>query len=634
MYDDIYSDSEKTIQSPTNCQLDEFEDTIPQPKIQTIEERYKKIEKIGQGGMGTVYKVLDMQLNRIVALKILNLDNKISSEQIQRFIREAKILANFHHPNIVTIYDICQEEQKIYYSMDYIQGSTLQELIEKKGPLAEKKALQIIIRVAKALQVIHSNGIVHRDIKPSNIVYTPTHEIKLLDFGTAKLESDNNLTRMNEFLGTVLFASPEQFNNSNSVDLRSDIYSLGVTFYFLLAGEPPFRGTSAEIIGKHLFGPVPSLEDKVSKHVNSMMMKMLAKKPEERYQNIAQFFEDVLHPEQSKKDADSTQYTLWTHHIVRKDPFFAKYLKKIIYIDEDSGQSMLDMTTPTWNAFPYKQKKHAIQQYQLIYAQSYGMSPEQTFVCKDVSFTMQFIPPGRFLMGAGGKEKYKHASEMPQHIVVISTPFWMSQTPITKKQWKMITKETPWRGQENQLSSSECPAIYISWDDINRKFLSQLQNEYALPTEAEWEYACKAGMMTAHFWDNGEDDYSLETLDKYIWFANNTVKKQRAYAPVVKQKLPNPWGLYDMIGNVWEKCSDIYDKYSIEEQCNPQGGTQGIYRVDRGSSWDSNATECRAAKRSFSTQQANDAYTGFRLVKKLQCIKNIFNSTINVTKIE
>jgi serine/threonine-protein kinase len=585
-----------------------------------IEKRYKIIEKVGQGGMGSVYKAIDKKLNRLVALKIMITKGNVKPEKIQRFIREAALIATFKHPSIVTIYDIQQDEDKICYCMDFIEGDTLEKIISLKGKFTEKEALRAIIRIAQTLQIVHAHGIIHRDIKPSNIIVTPNNEIKLLDFGTAKLEGEKSITQTGAFLGTLAFASPEQLNKSSEVDLRTDIYSLGITFYYLLTGEPPYRGTSFEVISQHYFAPIPPLPNGITSHTEKILQKMMAKNPSDRYSSMTELLEAIAYGANQKKysttTADEKTYTttkspsLWSHYIINNEEYFQKNIKKITYRDKQSGQTILDMTAPAWCKLPIKLQKKYSQLYQLIYAKSYGLEVESTFYTNDISITMRLIPPGRFLMGENINEKYKQINEIPQHIVVISKPFWMAKYPITKKQWKIVTKETPWRGQLYTLSNNDSPATYISWNDICENFLPRLDNEYELPTEAQWEYACRAGTTTPYFWGNEQ-----KKIDSYAWYKQNTA--QREYAQNIGNKKTNPWGMADIIGNIWEKCNDIFDKYTIDQAKDPQGGKQGVFRIERGASWQSNASECRSARRSFSKPTTKESTTGFRLIRNI-----------------
>ena len=176
-------------------------------------DRYELLEEIGRGGVGIVYKARDSKRNRIVAIKLLEKKN-IRKEEIKRFVREAKIIAGFKHPNIVTIHDIVSEQEHIFFSMDLVEGDTLEKLVTVKGKFTEKESLSIILKVAKVLQVVHAKEIVHRDIKPSNIMITPDRTIKILDFGTAKLEGDESLTCTGAFVGTLAFGAPEQFTHA------------------------------------------------------------------------------------------------------------------------------------------------------------------------------------------------------------------------------------------------------------------------------------------------------------------------------------------------------------------------------------------------------------------------------------
>ena len=277
--------------------------------------RYELLEEIGRGGAGIVYKARDTKLNRIVALKILEKRN-IRPEEVQRFIREAQIIASFKHNNIVTIHDIAEDESNIFFSMDLEEGDTLEKLVAVRGRFSEKEALSIILKVAKVLQVVHAKNIVHRDIKPSNIMITASRDIKVLDFGTAKTGNETTLTRTGAFIGTIAFAAPEQFNQAKYVDIRSDIYNLGATFYYIVRGETPYKGVAMEMMYQHCFSPVPSLGNTVSQHTNQMFQKMMAKKLEERYQNPTELIEQILlcQSKDIRDRVEKADLPLWTNY--------------------------------------------------------------------------------------------------------------------------------------------------------------------------------------------------------------------------------------------------------------------------------------------------------------------------------
>lgn len=253
---------------------------------------YKIVGKLGQGGMATVFKAHELSLNRMVALKVLSPQLSEDADFIKRFQREAQAAAQLNHPHIVQIYAIGEEKGLHFFSMEYIKGRTLAEIIKEEQPFLLTKTIQVIRQVAGALEEAHKEGMVHRDIKPSNIMIDPAGRAKVTDFGIAHLaRSQTKLTREGSVIGTPEYLSPEQCAGK-PVDGRSDIYSLGVTFYEILTGKTPYEAdTPVSMMLKIVKGDFPPLREvapDVPFAIQEMVEKMMATDQEERYQNMAQ----------------------------------------------------------------------------------------------------------------------------------------------------------------------------------------------------------------------------------------------------------------------------------------------------------------------------------------------------------
>ncbi|MHC4743304.1 MAG: serine/threonine protein kinase, partial [Planctomycetota bacterium] len=207
---------------------------------------YKIVEKLGEGGMGVVYKAEDTRLKRAVALKFLSPELMRSEEWKHRFIREAQAASALDHPSICTTYEIDEIDDQTFIAMSYIEGHSLAERIES-GPLEPHEAVRIAIQVAEGLQKAHRKGIVHRDIKPANIMLTDDGQAKILDFGLAKLADRTRLTKTAAVMGTVNYMSPEQARG-DTVNHGADIWSLGVVLFEMLTGEIPFTGANDQAV--------------------------------------------------------------------------------------------------------------------------------------------------------------------------------------------------------------------------------------------------------------------------------------------------------------------------------------------------------------------------------------------------
>jgi len=249
---------------------------------------YQIIEKIGEGGMGIVYKAKDTTLERTVAIKFLPRQTATQAEERQRFYIEAKAAAALNHPNIATTHAIEEVEDDVFIVMEYIEGQELKQKIDA-GPLPVKDAIQIILQIANGLQEAHKKGIVHRDIKSANIMLTGSGQIKIMDFGLAKVRGGAQVTQIGTTLGTAAYMSPEQARGED-VDHRTDIWSLGVVLYETIAGQLPFKGHYEQAVLYSILNEDPEsitcLRRGVPTELEAIMNKALAKSPNERYQQV------------------------------------------------------------------------------------------------------------------------------------------------------------------------------------------------------------------------------------------------------------------------------------------------------------------------------------------------------------
>jgi TolB-like protein/Tfp pilus assembly protein PilF/predicted Ser/Thr protein kinase len=257
--------------------------------------KYKIIEEIGQGGMGIVYKADDVKLKRCVALKFLPPHLINSPELRERFLIEAQAAAALNHPNICVIYEVGESSEHPYIAMEYVEGETLRDKV-KKGPLKAEEALTVASQVAAGLGEAHHKGIIHRDIKSANIMVTAKGQAKVMDFGLAKLQSGSSLTRSQTTLGTVAYMSPEQARGGD-MDYRTDIWSLGVVLYEMVAGKLPFRGDHDQAVIYSILHEEPESLKKARPDtppkLEQVVGQALAKKPADRYQSMDEFREDI-----------------------------------------------------------------------------------------------------------------------------------------------------------------------------------------------------------------------------------------------------------------------------------------------------------------------------------------------------
>lgn len=254
--------------------------------------RYKVLEPLGSGGMATVYLCEHVHMCRRVALKILPLSQAANPASVERFHREARAVATLSHPNIVRAFDVDQHARLHFLAMEYVEGASLQTIVSQRGPLGILQAVHYMRQAALGLQHAFENGLIHRDIKPSNLLVDLTGTVKILDLGLARFFRDktDDLSNKNQehVLGTADYLAPELAIHGREVDIRSDIYSLGCTFYFCLTGQLPFPdGSPAHKIVLHQSRqprPIRELRPEVPRELASIIEKAMAKRPEKRFQ--------------------------------------------------------------------------------------------------------------------------------------------------------------------------------------------------------------------------------------------------------------------------------------------------------------------------------------------------------------
>ncbi|HET7769256.1 MAG TPA: protein kinase [Chloroflexota bacterium] len=261
-----------------------------------IAERYRLIKPIGHGGMSSVYLARDERLGREVAVKVLHPSLATDQSFVERLRREAQSAAALSHPNIASVYDWGDGGGAHYLVMEYVPGSTLKDVILRRGRRPEREALQISREIALALDAAHRHGVVHRDVKPQNVMLDTDGGVKVLDFGIALATGESQLTRTGTVLGSAHYASPEQIQRQ-PVDRRSDLYSLGAVLYETLAGRPPFLADSPVAIAwQHVHEapePVRSSAPGVSAAAESITARALRKDPAQRYQSAAELIADI-----------------------------------------------------------------------------------------------------------------------------------------------------------------------------------------------------------------------------------------------------------------------------------------------------------------------------------------------------
>jgi serine/threonine-protein kinase len=257
-------------------------------------EHYRILEIVGRGGMGVVYKALDVNLDRTVAVKVLSAELRDDPEFVERFRHEARVQAALNHPNIAMLFDFCVWNGSPVAVMEFIEGETLQHMIQRNGPVPAHLALPMFIQALRGVAAGHRRGIIHRDLKPANLMITDEGVVKVTDFGIAKVQSSTGLTQASTRVGSSSYMSPEQILGL-SVDVRTDIYAMGVTLYELLCGRPPFQArTSFEIESAHVRDlPLPPVAyySQIPRQAVDAVMRALAKDPNDRFASAEEFIQ-------------------------------------------------------------------------------------------------------------------------------------------------------------------------------------------------------------------------------------------------------------------------------------------------------------------------------------------------------
>jgi serine/threonine-protein kinase len=262
---------------------------------------YKLIEKIGSGTMGTVYRAIQLSLDRVVAIKVLSPHLAHKKDFAERFLREARAVAKLNHPNVISGIDVGEAAGVRYFVMEYASGVTVGQLLQRGGAMDEARVARIAMQIARALDHAHEKGLVHRDVKPDNILLTKDGVAKLCDLGLAKDRPEVGVS-----MGTPHYVSPEQAKGDKDVDIRADLYSFGATLYHMLSGRTPFTGNAKVVMVKHLSEeppPLREIEPDVSETMDAIVRTLLKKDPRDRFETPAHLIEALESYEEGRKRA-------------------------------------------------------------------------------------------------------------------------------------------------------------------------------------------------------------------------------------------------------------------------------------------------------------------------------------------
>lgn len=601
---------------------------------------YTLIKKINSGGMATVYLATQHSVGRTVALKLMKPSLDKDPEFHQRFQREATIVGQLSHPNIIAIYDIGRHERFNYISMEFLPKGSLDEKITTG--ISKDSAVKIAQGIAAALEHAHSKGYVHRDIKPENILFRDETTPVLTDFGIARtIKSKADMTQVGAVIGTPYYMSPEQAKGEAS-DGRSDLYSLGVVLYEMLTGMRPFHADSSLALGiKHIHEQAPKLPLHLFS-LQAIMDKLLAKKPEQRFQTAREFI-DALTAVTHQKPSNRLIEELLI--IAQKPAAYVNTLSaKLATASTKTPITPDSQLEKTLIALPEHQPTLAITQQPNSFRKIYWIyalsglvalllagfiftdsqptaSPREQWLSLNQESQTQHPAPststrldmhnlapipkiievqrGQFLMGSADKAK----------MVTLQNNFLIGRHEITFNEYDFFALETN-RALPDDLGwgRGKRPVINISWDDAvaYANWLSKTTGkEYRLPTAAEWEYAARGNTTSNYWWGNNKED-ARERANcrlgcKSFWdnYFDNKTQPVGSFPP-------NDFGLYDTAGNVSEWISDCADK-------TPSVACQK--RAVRGGSFASNVDAIAVYSQVAISAHQSRRSIGFRLVQ-------------------
>ena len=649
--DVLFSQSHDPESSSTN-----EKEAFSGPKFKQT-DRFEKQHFLDSGNLGEVFFAKDTELNRTVVTKYIRPEMSGDNLKQALFHLEGEVTGALEHPSVVPVYGLGKDTKgRLYYAMRYIRGKKLSRVIaeyhRKEAGLKQEVLtglLQNFQAVCLAIEYAHSKGVLHCDIKPDNIMIGDYGEVFVVDWGLVVVCGDvksppeiNQVKALDYGIvppyrpselassglheqqggnrrgvgGTPAYMAPEQFTATISEDIslvtpKADIYALGSTLYHILTGKAPHLPKEGVKESPDAFyfrittGMIPTPREKdasIPKLLEQIVLKAMQFEPSDRYISARELAEDIKRyvsdePVHAYQESGLEKFKRW----VKKNRtlvgtvmlmatmvaigfviMFARFNKELI-IERDRANN--------------NEKLAQVQLGEIKKVEAYKLKVIQIAD----KLEMILIPPGKFKMGSPVYEIGRDDNET-DHEVTITKPYFIGKYEMTQERWEVVMGKNP-----SRVKGAKLPVTNVSYEDC-QEFINKLNENtnggYRLPTEAEWEYACKAGTNTAY-------SFGYKSTPK-----DANYRESRIGNPiVVGYYKPNAFGLYDMHGNVWEWCEDWYGDYLTEAVTDPKGEANGKFRVLRGGSFLNDMSKARSSSRIYIAPSLQVYDFGFRLAR-------------------
>lgn len=562
--------------------MQEYIDNLSMLKIGTVLHGNYRIDKyLSSGGFGNTYIATNVEFEETVAIKeffmkgvterdkvscIVSVSNSNNipqfEEQREKFKKEARRLRKLKSKHIVKVHDLFEENGTAYYVMDYIDGESLAERMNKTGqPLSETEVKSILKQILEALKEVHQSEIWHLDLKPGNIMLDKTGNAYLIDFGASKqIRANGSMTTSTALCYTPGYAPNEQIGQMyDRFGPWTDIYALGATTYNLLTNKKPPMAIDIEEDGEDAF----NFGGEFSSEIKNLVVWMMHPKRKDRPQSVDEILNKLVtkQPQEPYPAMQDSEETILTDS--------ARIDEETILSDPKGTDS--------------------------------GIIINQTLspIIAELIKNMVHVEGGTFMMGR--RIKWYEDSDENEHEVILSS-YSINKFQVTQKEWIAVMNYNP-----SIIIGDNQPVTNVSWDDCIT-FIHKLNTitgmKFRLPTEAEWEYASREGNKMKKYKYAGSE--IADKVSWNLWNSNNTTHD-------VGTKQPNELGLFDMCGNVWEWCQDYYGAYVEANKENPRGPAKGLARVIRGGCYNDDPNVCTVYVRGKLSPEQRQTHTGFRL---------------------